>query len=77
MRNEIPVPVAVVVGGILGSYYYNHRVIISLFLESGAPEEIPPGNCSDQVTTWLKEANKKLPDPLALARPRASDVHGG
>lgn len=54
---EIPAAVAAVVGEVIGSYYYNHRRINTLFLESGAPGEPPDGNCAEKCTAWLKRCN--------------------
>lgn len=57
MSNSIPKPVAVVVGDILGEWYYNHRQIEALFYESGAVGEVPLGNCREKIANWLMRAS--------------------
>lgn len=67
MAGVIPNPVAIVVGDVLGGYYYNHRVIESLFIEKGAPGDPPEGNCVEKITNWLKRASSDpKTDPLGL-----------
>jgi hypothetical protein len=55
--DAIPNPVAVVVGSVLGAYYYSHRAIDTLFIEKGAPGDPPEGNCANKVAAWLKRAS--------------------
>jgi hypothetical protein len=54
---RIPYAVATVVGDVLGSYYYSHRLIDMLFVERGAPGMPPVGNCTDKCTAWLIRAS--------------------
>lgn len=54
---QIPNPVAIVIGSVLGAYYFSHRAIEMLFLEKGAPGDPPEGNCGDKSTAWLKRAS--------------------
>jgi len=56
-RTKIPSPVISVVGEVIGNYYYNHVKLNSLFSESGAPGEPPPGSCVHKCTEWLKLFN--------------------
>jgi len=64
---RIPNPVAAVVGEVLGSYYYNHRRLDTLFMEKGAPGDPPEGNCCDKCVRWLKRASSDpTVDALAL-----------
>lgn len=56
-QGRIPNPVAVVVGSVLGGFYYSHRALDALFLEKGAPGDPPLGSCVDKSTAWLKRAN--------------------
>jgi hypothetical protein len=64
---RIPNPVAAVVGEVLGSYYYNHRRLNTLFMEKGAPGDPPDGNCSEKCVQWLKRASSGITvDALAL-----------
>jgi len=57
MQKTIPNPVCAVVGEVIGSYYYNHTQLNTLFMESGAPGEPPEGNCVNKCTSWLKRCN--------------------
>jgi hypothetical protein len=53
----IPPNVRIVVGSVLGGFYYNHNRLNALFAEAGAPGEPPEGNCQDKIQTWLKRCN--------------------
>jgi hypothetical protein len=55
-----------VVGDELGAFYYSHRRIETIFLENGASDNIPDGNCAEKCTTWLKRT----------AREQKSDAFG-
>ena len=55
---EIPNPVIVVVGDILGRSYYNHTDLNTLFIENGAPGDAPDGNCVTKCQRWLKRCNE-------------------
>jgi hypothetical protein len=57
LQPRIANPIAVVVGHVLGAYYYNHRRLNNLFVEKGAPGEPPEGNCEDKCIEWLKRAS--------------------
>lgn len=64
---RIPNPIAVVVGQVLGAYYYNHRRLNNLFIEKGAPGDAPEGNCEDKCIEWLKRASgDQTVDALAV-----------
>lgn len=64
---RIPNPVAAVVGEVLGSYYYNHRRLNTLFMEKGAPGDPIEGNCCDKCVRWLKQASAdSTEDALAV-----------
>ena len=64
---RIPNPVAAVVGEVLGSYYYSHRRLNTLFMEKGAPGDPPDGNCCDKCVQWLKRASSDpTVDALAI-----------
>lgn len=56
-KQRIPNPVAVVVGDIIGGYYYNHGRLNRLFYEKGAPGDPPEGNCRVKCEAWLKRCN--------------------
>ncbi len=46
--------VAIVVGDVVGGYYYHHTTLERLFAESGAPGDVPQGNCVEKSVAWLK-----------------------
>jgi hypothetical protein len=52
-KQNIPKPLAIIVGDEIGGFYYNHRRINLLFYNSGAPGDPPEGNCCEKVTEWL------------------------
>lgn len=54
---QIPSPVIAVVADVLGSHYYNHTRLDTLFAESGAPGNSPVGNCVLKCAQWLKLCN--------------------
>lgn len=54
---EIPNSVIGAVSSVLGAYYYSHSRLNSLFMESGAPGDVPEGNCEDKCARWLKRCN--------------------
>ena len=54
---RIPTPVIGVVGELIGSHYYSHSKLNTLFMEHGAPGDVPDGNCVDKCVDWLKRAN--------------------
>lgn len=58
MRQVIPGSVIGAVAAVIGEYYFSHTQINSLFMESGAPGEIPEGNCVTKCTKWLKACNE-------------------
>jgi hypothetical protein len=63
---RFPDAISAVVGEVIGAFYYSHRRLETLFLEHGASPEIPPGNCAEKCTTWLKRA----------AREQQTDAYG-
>lgn len=54
---KIPNPVIAVVADVLGSHYYNHTRLNTLFAEAGAPGDPPPGNCVQKCDQWMKVCN--------------------
>jgi Abortive infection C-terminus len=55
---NVPPAVITVVADVLGGHYYNHRIINTVFVESGAPGEPPEArNCAERCQAWLKRAN--------------------
>ena len=56
--NDIPRAVSTVVGEVIGSHYYSHAALESLFMEAGAPGDIPDGSCVRKSVAWLKRASE-------------------
>lgn len=54
---DIPTAVCLVVGDEIGSHYYSHRRIDSLFAQAGAPGDPPEGSCVDKSCEWLRRAS--------------------
>ncbi len=67
---EIPSGVLIVVGDVLGEWYYSHDKLNALFAEAGAPGDPPEGNCVNKCQRWFRRCNQ-MPDVDAL------DVLGG
>jgi hypothetical protein len=53
MEHRLSRALATTVGDVLGSYYYSHRLIESLFRGAGARCRSPGGNCASEVAEWL------------------------
>ena len=54
--------IARVIGEVLGSFYFSHRKIESLFYEAGFNGEPPSGNCSDKITHWICREFEESPN---------------
>lgn len=66
-KMKIPNPVICAVGDVLGTWYYSHTKLNTLFGEVGFPGEPPEGNCVKKCQSWLKRANDTQDvDPLEL-----------
>jgi tetratricopeptide (TPR) repeat protein len=66
-RMKIPNSVIYVVGDVLGSWYYSHTKLNTLFGGNGFPGEPPLGNCIEKCQQWLRRANESTDvDPLEL-----------
>lgn len=64
---RIPNSVVYAVGDVLGSWYYSHTKLNTLFGEAGFPGDPPEGNCIKKCQDWLKRANDTADvDPLEL-----------
>lgn len=55
---QIPNAVIGAVSAVLAAHYYSHSMLNSLFMESGAPGEVPEGNCETKCSRWLKRCNE-------------------
>jgi hypothetical protein len=64
--NSIPNPVIGAVSSVLAGHYYNHSTLDSLFMESGAPGDVPEGNCEKKCVAWLRRCNDEVDDPLGV-----------
>jgi hypothetical protein len=58
MENKIPNNVIGAVSSVLCEHYFSHASLNSLFIESGAPGDVPMGNCETKCSTWLKACNE-------------------
>ena len=56
-RAEIPNSVIGAVAEVLGSYYYSHTRLNTLFMEHGAPGDPPMGNYVTKCSAGLKRCN--------------------
>ena len=57
MANKIPNSVIGAVSSVIAEYYYSHSTLNSLFMESGAPGNVPDGNCETKCSSWLRQCN--------------------
>ncbi len=58
MANKIPNSVIGAVSSVIAAHYYSHSTLNALFMESGAPGDVPPGNCETKCASWLKQCNE-------------------
>lgn len=64
---KIPNSVIYVVGDVLGTWYYSHTKLDTLFGGNGFPGDPPVGNCVRKSQEWLRRANDSAEvDPLEL-----------
>lgn len=54
---QIPNAVIGAVSAVLAAHYYSHSTLNSLLMESGAPGDVPEGNCETKCSRWLKRCN--------------------
>jgi Abortive infection C-terminus len=67
MANKIPNSVIGAVASVIAAHYYSHSKLNNLFMESGAPGDLPVGNCEAKCNTWLKRCNDSTDlDPLSI-----------
>jgi hypothetical protein len=66
VANKIPNSVVGAVASVIGAHYYSHSKLDSLFMESGAPGDVPAGNCEAKCSAWLRKCNED-PSVDALA----------
>lgn len=58
MTTKIPNSVIGAVASVLGAHYYSHSTLNNLFMESGAPGDVPDGNCETKCSRWLQRCNE-------------------
>ncbi|MFM2486309.1 abortive infection family protein [Celerinatantimonas yamalensis] len=58
MSNKIPNSVIGAVASVIAEHYYSHSTLDVLFMESGAPGDVPEGNCEKKCSNWLKRCNE-------------------
>ncbi len=58
MASKIPNSVIGAVSSVLASHYYSHSKLNALFMESGAPGNVPDGNCETKCSNWLRRCNE-------------------
>ena len=66
MANKIPNSVIGAASSVIAEHYYSHSKLNALFMECGAPGEVPEGNCETKCASWLKQCNE-TPGVDALA----------
>ena len=65
MIDIIPNSVIGAVANVIAADYFSHSKLNTLFMESGAPGDVPEGNCEKKCTAWLKRCNDD-PDVNAI-----------
>lgn len=58
MNDKIPNSVIGAVASVIAEDYFSHSKLNMLFMEAGAPGEVPEGNCEQKCSTWLKRCNE-------------------
>jgi hypothetical protein len=62
----LPIPVCSIVGDVLGSFFYHHKTLESMFYQAGAVGDVPEGNCVVKCQSWLKRMHTEVPNPAAV-----------
>jgi hypothetical protein len=58
VANKIPNSVIGAVSSVIAAHYYSHSKLNALFMECGAPGDVPEGNCEAKCASWLKHCNE-------------------
>ncbi len=58
LSSIIPNSVIGAVANVIAAHYFSHSKLNSLFMEAGAPGDVPEGNCETKCSTWLKRCNE-------------------
>ena len=56
--SHIPNAVIGAASAVLAAHYYSHSTLNSLFMESGAPGDVPEGNCETKCSRWFRRCNE-------------------
>lgn len=57
MANPIPNSVIGAAASVIAAHHFSHSKLDALFMESGAPGDVPGGNCEAKCTRWLRICN--------------------
>ncbi len=57
MKNKIPNSVIGAVSSVIAAHYFSHSKLNAIFMECGAPGDVPAGNCEAKCGAWLKRCN--------------------
>ena len=71
LSGHIPNSVIGAVASVIADHYYSHSKLETLFMEAGAPGDVPEGNCEKKCSNWLKRCND---DPTTDALQVLGDV---
>jgi hypothetical protein len=70
--NEARANVSIIPPSIIGTVSpiladaFTHSRLNDLFMAAGFPGDVPPGNKSDKVRSWLRRANQECSEPLSM-----------
>lgn len=57
MSSKIPNSVIGAVASVIEEHYNSYSTLDTLFMESGAPGDMPEGSCEKKCSNWLKRCN--------------------
>ncbi|CAD2259700.1 abortive infection family protein [Xanthomonas arboricola] len=78
MLKEFPRPLASIVGEIIGTYYFHHKSIETLFYEAGASGDPPEGNVYKKTELWLiREGREDAAKSLLILGKVVEDLMDG
>lgn len=58
LNSIIPNSVIGAVSNVIAAHYFSHSKLNSLFMEAGAPGDVPEGNCETKCSIWLNKCNE-------------------
>ncbi|MCC4614406.1 hypothetical protein LL963_20300 [Xanthomonas campestris pv. esculenti] len=78
MLKEFPRPLASIVDEIIGTYYFHHKSIETLFYEAGASGDPPEGNVYKKTELWLiREGREDAAKSLLILGKVVEDLMDG